>query len=156
MLSEAMAIHHDQDDLEEQPDPEVVGFMHRVCVTWASWAYAEQDKLGVKAITRIWVIKPPMHKRALDLTDEQLETVDKKIAQLTSRERNMLHDEYLHRLPMWQKTRRYTWPFSICTMAVCALLYRSLKQQTGHRCARSVLFFVMPANGRTRPAAPAT
>ena len=107
MLSEAMAIHHDQDDLGEQPDPEIVGFMHRVCVTWASWAYAEQDKLGVKAITRIWVIKPPLRKRALDLTDEQLEIVDKKIAQLTSRERNMLHDEYLHRLPMWQKTRRY-------------------------------------------------
>lgn len=102
-----MAIRNDQDDLEEQADPEIVSFMNRVCITWAAWAYAEQDKLGVKAITRIWQIKPPMHKRALDLSDDDLQLVDRTIAQLTSRERNILHAEYLHRLTMSQKTRAF-------------------------------------------------
>ena len=84
-------------------------FMDRVLVAWSSWAHVTSKKLGYPACGDIWgLYKPPVDRRELKLTDDQLVLVDQAVAKLPWRTgRKVLFVEYWLEDPQEVKAKRF-------------------------------------------------
>lgn len=103
----AMRLPVDEQNIRTSHDE--TEFMHRVLLSWALWAYQQQEQLGYQQCSTIWGVKEPGKvKKELNLDDDQLVKVDIAVAKLPFRGgRKFIFVDYWQHEPQEVKAKRF-------------------------------------------------